>query len=111
MFAHKRQGTVDVIGIKGPLNADVIEDAKEFLELRLSEAVPKIVLDFAGIALIDSAGLELLLDWQDRCAEKAGNFLLADVNELCRDALRITGVDASFEIFRDVPSAVGSFLR
>ena len=70
MFAHKRQGTVDVIRVKGPLNADVIDEAEEFFKPRMNDSVPKIVLDFEAIPLIDSAGLELLLDLQDSCAKR-----------------------------------------
>ncbi len=111
MFHHKRHGTVDVISAKGPFNVDVIESAKEFLEPWLSRGIPKIVLDLEGIQLIDSAGLEFLLELQERCLQKSGDLQLAGVGGLCRDALCITGVADRFEMFTDVPSAVGSFSR
>lgn len=111
MFHHKRQGSVDIISVKGPLHADVIDEANEFLEPRMNQGVPRLVFDLTGMPLIDSAGLEFLLDLQDRCAEKSGEFQLSSPTELCRDALRITGVDERFEIFDDVTSAVGSFSR
>lgn len=111
MFYHKRHGTVDVISVRGPFNVDVIENAKAFVEPWLNRGIPKIVLDLEGVQLIDSAGLEFLLELQDRCLHKSGEVQLAGAAGLCRDALCITGVADRFETFTDVTSAVGSFSR
>jgi anti-anti-sigma factor len=102
---------VDVISVKGPLNAEVIAGAREFVEPRLAKGIPKIVMDFEGTQLIDSAGLEFRLELQERCFQTSGDLQLAAVGGLCRDAFSITGVGERFEMFADVPSAVGSFSR
>lgn len=111
MFHHKRQGTVDVISVKGPFNVDVIDEVKTFVEPWLHRGIPKIVLDLEGVQLIDSAGLEFLLELQERCLQKSGELQIAGAAGLCRDALCITGVADRFESFTDATSAVGSFSR
>ena len=70
---------------------------------------PRVVLDLQHVPLIDSAGLEALLDSRDECVRRAGTMHLATPNRLCRDILRVTGLDHQFSIFDDVISAVGSF--
>jgi hypothetical protein len=51
------------------------------------------------------------LELQERCFQTSGDLQLAAVGGLCRDAFSITGVGERFEMFADVPSAVGSFSR
>ena len=63
------------------------------------------------IPLIDSCGLEVLLDNQERFVQSGGTFKLAAPTELCLEILEITRVAECFEIHRDVKSAVGSFLQ
>ena len=51
-----------------------------------------IVLDLERVPLVDSAGLEHLLDLHDRLRDSAGSLRITGANDLCRDILRITGV-------------------
>ena len=81
------------------------------LESRLGNGLPQIVLDLQGIALIDSTGLELLLDFQEKCQRMGGALKLANAGALCREVLKATGVGARFEIFRDSGGAVRSFVQ
>ena len=52
------------------------------LEARLERGQPLIVLDLQGVALIDSAGLELLLDVQEKCQRMGGALKLANLDAL-----------------------------
>jgi anti-anti-sigma factor len=81
------------------------------LEGRIDRGQPQIVLDMQGVALIDSAGLELLLDVQEKCQRMGGAMKLANLGALCREVLKATGVGARFEIFRDSGGAVRSFVQ
>ena len=111
MFQRQRQGAVDVIGGEVPVNA---ENAQE-LESRLKEVIqrgqPRVVVNLAGVPLLDSRGLELLLDYRDHCARRGGALKLAAPNPLLRDVLIVTGADAEFEVFDDAVAAVGSFAQ
>lgn len=68
-------------------------------------------MDLEKVSLIDSAGLELLLDYQDHCTQRGGVMKLTTPTPLCRDILNVTDVVARFEVHQDTLSAVGSFAQ
>ena len=111
MFERSQQGAVDLVRGDEPLNLERVMDASELLEACANRGQPRIVIDLKRVPLIDSAGLELLLDVRDRCLKRGGALKLAAPNHLCEDILRITDVAPQFEIFDDVVSAVGSFAQ
>ena len=70
-----------------------------------------LVLDMHEVPLIDSAGLEALVEVQQQIQNKGGNIKLASLNQLCKEILRITRIEEKFETYQDVKSAVGSYVR
>jgi anti-anti-sigma factor len=111
MFEQKCQGAVDVICGGERISGEHVAELAKVLESHLDRGQPLIVFDFQGVALIDSAGLELLLDFHERCQRMGGALKLAGLNVLCREVLKATGVGARFEIFRDSRGAVRSFVQ
>ena len=111
MFSLRSQGAVRVIGGDQALTIDNVSEAGKLCEQALMQGQPRLVFDLHSIPLIDSAGLELLLDVSDRCIERGGALHLAAPTPLCQDILRATLVADRFTIFRDALSAVGSFAQ
>lgn len=111
MFVQKCQGAVDVISGGDRISGEHVAELSNVLESRLGNGQPQIVLDLQGVAVIDSAGLELFLDFQEKCQRMGGALKLANVGALCREVLKATGVGARFEIFRDSGGAVRSFVQ
>jgi len=111
MFEHKCQGAVDVIAGGDRISGEHVAELNALLETQVERRQPQIVLDLQGVALIDSAGLELLLDFQEKCQRMGGALKLANVGALCREVLKATGVGSRFEIFRDSGGAVRSFVQ
>ena len=111
MFDRVTQGAVDVIQGDLPVAADHVEEIAGLFGQSLLSGQPYVVLDLEDVPLIDSAGLELLLDFQDKFQQLGGALKLAALNPLCSDILSVTGHRGSFEIFPDALSAVGSFVR
>jgi anti-anti-sigma factor len=109
MFEHSRQGAVDVVTGREPLSTEYAEGASRALHECMQSGQPRLVMDLENVALIDSVGLELLLEVRDACQARGGTLQLAAPNKLCRDILRISGVVDDFELFDDVLSAIGSF--
>ncbi|MGH9175026.1 MAG: STAS domain-containing protein [Vicinamibacterales bacterium] len=108
MFQRSKQGAVEILAGNTPLTREHLDEVAPLLEQCLSAGQPRVVVDLARVPLIDSAGLELLLDAGDRCAQRGGQFKLAAPNDLCRDILRVTDVIRRFGVFDDVLAAVGS---
>jgi len=67
------------------------------------------VVDCASLDGFDSAGLEALLDLQNRCEDQLGAVKLCSLNETCAKVLEITRLARRFEIFGELESAVKSF--
>jgi len=111
MFQVESQGAVDVIAPSVSLNTESIEQLADTIEQGLSEGQPMVVLDMSDVQLIDSSGLETLLDAQQALRLKGGAIKLACLSQLCKDVLRVTGVSEQFDTFRDVKEAVRSYLR
>jgi anti-anti-sigma factor len=111
MFEQKCQGAVDVITGGDRISGEHVAELSGVLDSRLERGQPHIVLDLQAVAVIDSAGLELLLDVQEKCQRVGGALKLANPGPLCREVLKATGVGARFEIFRDSGSAVRSFVQ
>ena len=111
MFARSKQGAVDVVTGEDPLNAEQIEDVSRLFDACISQGQPRIIFDLTHVPLIDSSGLELLLDARDRCMQRGGLLHLAAPNALCQDILSVTDVASQFEVFDNVLEAVGSFAQ
>lgn len=111
MFKQSKQGSINVIGGTVPLNGDSLELMDNAFADCLNEGQPHAVLDLRNVPLIDSAGLERLLDLRDRFQKKTGILKLAGANPLCQDILSVTGVGLQFEVYPEVSQAVGSFIK
>jgi anti-anti-sigma factor len=110
MFELKRQGAVDVVGGGERIAGDRVGELAALLKERGNQSPPHVVLDLQGVAVVDSAGLELLMDTQETYQRLGGALKLANPGTLCREVLKATGVGSRFEIFPDTRSAVRSFV-
>jgi anti-anti-sigma factor len=110
MFDKKCQGAVDVVGGGDRISGDRVAELAEVFDSCLEDGQPQVVLDLHSVAILDSAGLELLLDTQEKFHRMGGSLKLANAGALCGEVLKVTGVAARFESFADTGSAVRSFL-
>jgi len=111
MFEFDTHGAVHVVHGDAPLNTDSVEEMEKLLAECLGNGLPRLVIDLKKIPLIDSAGINLLLDFKDKCQRSGGDLKLAAPNRLCEDILFMTGLDQDIEVFQETLRAVGSFVR
>jgi anti-sigma B factor antagonist len=111
MYPCKRSGAVDIISGNQPLTRDNHSSFLSSVESCFGNGQPKIVFDLSNIPLLDSVGVEALLEGRDRCNRLGGNLVLARPNPLCRDILRINGIDKEVNVYDDPVKAMGSFAR
>lgn len=111
MFTTETQGAVDLIVTDVPLNHESVQQLHETVAGLPAEGQPMVVLDMSQVPLVDGAGLESLLDVQDRLRASGGEIKLAGLSPLCEDILRVTGVGQRFELYPNAKAAVGSFVR
>jgi anti-anti-sigma factor len=108
MSLIERQGAVSVMRPQGPLTE---AQCAGFLDAasKLGAGRPMVVVDLHETPLLDSAGLEALVELRERLEARGGAVKLAGVNALCSDILRVTGVGQKFEQYPHVKSAVARF--
>jgi len=111
MYPCKRSGAVDTIGGTQPLTREHQSAFLNSVEGCFGNGQPRIVFDLGSIPLLDSLGLEALLEARDRCQSLGGSLVVARPNALCRDILRINGIEKEINIYDDVVNAIGSFAR
>jgi anti-anti-sigma factor len=111
MIEAKRTGAVDILECGVPLIREYTSVFRACWERLFASGMPKIVVDMKGTPLIDSAGLEALLDLKDRCEEVGGSAVLARPTPLCQDILRVNGLNREFQIYSDYVQALGSFSK
>ena len=111
MFSVESQGAIDVMTPLAPISQENVSELLETVEKGLSAGQPMLVLNMNDVPLVDSAGLEAMLDIQDSLQRRGGTVKWAAVSQLCQEILRITGVAEHFETYQDVKSAVGSYVK
>ncbi len=111
MFSVETQGAVNVVQLVGPLNHENADTLTETIADGLTKGQPMVVLDMSDVPLLDSAGLDSLLDVRDSVHQQGGDLKLAALSQLCEDVLRVTGVNEHFDSHKEVKSAVRSFIQ
>ena len=111
MFELFKRGAVHVLTGSQPLTSPNVEAVRQLCLPCLEQGQPRMVFDLVDTPVIDSAGLELLLDLRDKCLKRGGALQLCGPNGLCRDILVATGLTEEFAIFEDQSIAVGSYAR
>jgi anti-anti-sigma factor len=100
-------GNAVILNLKGEITEDCISSFKQIVDHHLGDSqVVDLVLNMEQVPFIDSAGLEFLLDLQDRLAAKFGRVKLTCCDENVRKILEITQLSRSFEVLADVAEAV-----
>lgn len=111
MWEKSKHGAVDIVSGTEPLTTANSEGLRRMLDECLNDGQPRLVFDAAQVPLIDSAGLEVLLDVRDAARNRGGQFHLASLNSLCADILQATGLADRFELHDDAVAAAGSFAQ
>ncbi len=60
--------------------------------LKAFQKCPSVILNFADVGYISSAGLRALLIGQKTASSKGGKFLIINANEAVVEVLRVTGL-------------------
>ncbi len=109
MVRSSRQGAVWVIAPSGAVADELLDELRARLAEAAGSSSPRVVLDFSAATLINSAALEALLDAQEECRARGGDVKVACLSELLTDVFRVTGLDSQFDVYANVPAAIGSF--
>jgi anti-anti-sigma factor len=98
-------GRLCVVQIDGECVGESAESLRRACNERFATGVRDLILDVSETSLIDSTGLEVLLDLADASAEQRGRCLLAAPGDLLRSILEITRISDRLEIHEGVEAA------
>jgi anti-anti-sigma factor len=104
-----RYNDVVVLTVKDDLAADAVESFVEKAGPCAAAGSVFIVVDCGGLSGFDSAGLEALVDLQNKCEAELGAVKLCGLDETATKILEITRLSRRFEAFDDLDAAVKSF--
>lgn len=104
-------GAIDVIKAPATLSGSDCNQCEADIRASVNRHRVRIVLDMSSTALIDSKGLEMLLDCNEVCLKRGGELVLAGPTPLCAEILDITGIEQELNCHKDLRSALGSFAR
>jgi anti-anti-sigma factor len=108
-LSEDKNGKVFVLGLTGDLD---MEGTKVFVE-RVTEILDGgeryILLDFTGVAYINSSGVHALVLVAKRLASSGGKLILAGVSDHIQKVLKISGLASFFTLQPTKAEALGSF--
>ncbi len=101
----EEHGTLCVVDLAGELVGDSVDQVKRACMERVQTGVTDLILDLSETVLIDSMGLETLLDLADATSHKGGRCVIAAPDTGVRSVLEITRLHERMEIHAGVEQA------
>lgn len=104
-------GSVSIVKAQSSLQGDSLALCRKSIEDCFVERRSFIILDLSESALINSEGLEFIVDTQQKCLTRGGKLVVAEPQPLCAEILEITGVEDCVAVFKDLRSALSDFAK
>ena len=106
----QKYNQIAVLGIQGEFTHEVVKSFEDTVSSLLAESeITGIVLDMSKVVLLDSATLESLLEFNERCRDHLRQLKLAGLDETCRKILEVTRILGEFDAYDELNEAVKSF--
>ena len=107
---ENRHGAVTVVKPVGPLVGPDGDRLKAHVQDVMGKSLGRFVVDASAIPLVDSRGLEVLVELATDLGESGQALRLCGCGETVREVLELTDLSGQFEHYSDVTTAVRSFL-
>lgn len=103
------KGTVDVIAIKGTIDALTAAQVIQAFNEHIHDGHPNVIADFANVEFMSSAGLRAILASVKEARAAGGDFRLAAPQAGIDKVLKMAGFHNIVKIFATVDEALASF--
>ena len=107
---QQRHGAVTLLKPEGPLIETGAAEFEKTSRALLASTLGRFVVDLSAVPYVDSAALEALVGLTELLEDSGKVLKLCGVNKTVRHVFELTELDALFDHFDDVNSAVRSFL-
>ena len=102
-------GKVDVIALRGTMDALTSPEVISALAKHINDGHPNLVVDFTGVEFMSSAGLRALLASVKEARGQSGDLRLASVPGAIDKILKMAGFHNIVKIYASVDEALASF--
>jgi anti-anti-sigma factor len=106
---EEKKGDVLILRIKGRLDAISSPLAEKKVFDCINEGQTKLLLDFAGVAYLSSAGMRMLLSTTKRLKSLAGQLIVCSISANVMDVLKMSGFDHVLDISDTESEAMRKF--
>lgn len=101
----EEQGTLCVVDLAGEMVGEAVDQVRRACLERVQAGVNNLIIDLSGTVVIDSIGLEALLDLADATTLRGGRCVIAAPDAGVRSVLEITRLHERMEIHVGVEQA------
>ena len=107
---EEHEGAMTILKPQGSLSRSHADQLKQRVEMALKASLPGegVVIDVASVPLVDSRGLEVLVEISGALAKNGQLLKLCSPNETIRRVFELTDIASLFEYFDDAQAAVRS---
>ena len=100
---------VTVIKIEGNLDTQTSPEAQEELDRIVEDGARKLLIDFADLTYISSAGLRVLLATAKKLTTEQGEMRMCNMNEVVKEVFEVSGFSTIFKVFPTDAEALAGF--
>jgi anti-sigma B factor antagonist len=104
------RGDAVVVSVRGELDLATVPVLRDRLDTvgEVSDAPSPLVVDLSAVTFIGSAGLALLVDLHNKCAERGTPLALVATGSVVPRAIQVTALDQVFAVHTTVEDAIGA---
>lgn len=103
---REKQGNINIIKVKGRLDASTAEKLEETLESFVNEDRVRVLVDCETLDYISSAGLRILLSSAKELKKTNGKIYLSSLNPNVKQVFEISGFTTIFPIYESIKDAI-----
>lgn len=99
-------GARTILTPKEPLTHQNSKDIEAMLNEAINQHKTEIILDCKAVSYMDSAGLELLVQIEEKLRERGGILKLIALNDVCKDIFIATRLISVFPVYENIHDAI-----
>ncbi len=109
VFSLEEEKKWNIIRLEGRLDATSAPVLEEKIESLLHEGKTQLVIDFARVDYLSSAGLRFLLAATKKHTARGGKLTIAHINEEVMEIIKMAGFERILHIFSSEEQAIAAF--
>ena len=97
------------LAIRGEIDLDTVKTLKERLNQLIDGGASKVLVNFADVDFVSSAGLRILLATAKKLSGSGGNLRISNLNETVSEVFEISGFSTILDVFGSEEEALRGF--